>query len=78
MQNMEFEKAAPKVKLIPNPKARLRQQVRDVKRFKSLEFRLQAVRVSSSEFRLQPVPTAPPPKGGTPNVHNSASSQPFP
>jgi hypothetical protein len=30
---MQFRKTAPKDKLIPNPKARLREQVREVMRF---------------------------------------------
>ena len=33
MQNIGFGKTAPKAKLIPNPKARLREQVREVMRF---------------------------------------------
>jgi hypothetical protein len=30
MQSTEFRKTAPKEKLVPNPKARLREQVREV------------------------------------------------
>src|SRR6204780_614125 len=33
MQSAEFRKTAPKEKLVPNPKLRLREQVREVMRF---------------------------------------------
>ena len=58
MQSAEFRKTAPREKLVPNPKLRLREQVRAVMRFKHFSPQTQRGGARPSVRAAVPVPGA--------------------